>query len=89
VIVRSRDGQPAPETGVLCYKVSLSLANGKGPIQVIPARPDDGKAELEKKYLTLYNALYFEGTVVDDADRRVKIEILGREGRAYRIGVTR
>jgi hypothetical protein len=37
----------------------------------------------------LYNALYFKGTVVDDADRRVKIEILGREGRAYRIGVTR
>ena len=45
--------------------------------------------ELEKKYLNLYNALYFKGTVVDDADRRVKIEILGREGRAYRIGVTR
>jgi hypothetical protein len=32
---------------------------------------------------------WHKGTVVDDADRRVKIEILGREGRAYRIGVTR
>ena len=89
VEVRGRDRQVGSETGVLCYKVSLALGNGQGPIQVIPAKPDDGKRELEKKFITLYNALYFKGTVVDDADRRVKIEILGREGRAYRIRVTR
>jgi hypothetical protein len=41
------------------------------------------------KFVTLYNALYDKGPVIVDADRRVKIEILGREGRAYRIGVTR
>jgi M6 family metalloprotease-like protein len=89
VEVRSRDGKPGSETGVLCYKVSLSLGTGEGPIQVIPARPDDGTPELEKKFVTLYNALHFQGTVLEDAGRRVKIEILGREGRAYRIGVTR
>jgi M6 family metalloprotease-like protein len=89
VEVRGRDRQVGSETGVLCYKVSLVLGNGQGPIQVIPAKPDDGKRELEKKFITLYNALYFKGTIVDDADRRVKIEILGREGRAYRIRVTR
>jgi hypothetical protein len=47
------------------------------------------KTARDVDFNTLYNALYFKGTVVEDADRRVKIEILGREGRAYRIGVTR
>jgi hypothetical protein len=89
VEVRSRDAKPGTETGVLCYKVSLSVANGQGPIQVIPSRPDDDNRELKRKFITLYNALYFKGPVVVDADRRIKIEILGREGRAYRIGVTR
>jgi M6 family metalloprotease-like protein len=89
VEVRSTDGQPGSETGVLCYKVSLSLGSGEGPIQVIPARPDDGKRELEKRFITLYNALYFQGPVLEDAGRRVKIEILRREGRAYRVAVTR
>jgi len=76
----------AHETG---HKVSLSLGSGQGPIQVIAARPDDGKAELEKRFVTLYNALYDKGPVIVDPDQRVKIEILAREGRAYRIGVTR
>jgi M6 family metalloprotease-like protein len=89
VEVRSRDAKPGTETGVLCYKVSLSVANGQGPIQVIPSRPDDDNRELKRKFITLYNALYFKGPVIVDADRRIKIEILGREGRAYRIGVTR
>jgi M6 family metalloprotease-like protein len=89
VEVRSRDGQPESETGVLCYKVALTIESGNGPIQVIPARPDDGNPELERKFVTLYNALYFQGTVVTDRARRIKIEILGREGNAYRIGVTR
>jgi M6 family metalloprotease-like protein len=89
VEVRSRPGQPKSETGVLCYKVSLTIANGQGPIQVIPARPDDNNPELERSLVTLYNALFFKGPVITDEDRRIKIEILGREGRAYRIGVTR
>ena len=89
VEVRGRDRQVGSATGVLCYKVSLTRGNGEGPIQIIPAKPDDGRAELEKKFITLYNALYFKGTVLEDADRRVKIAILGREGRTYQIGVTR
>ncbi len=89
VEVRSRDGRPESETGVLCYKVSLAIANGSGPIQVIPARPDDDNPALEKQFITLYNALFFKGPVVDDSSHRVKIEILGRQGRAYRVGVTR
>ncbi len=89
VEARTLDGQPRSETGVLCYKVSLAVGNGKGPIQVIPSKPDDNNRELENKFVTLYNALYFKGPVIVDSDRRVKIEILGREGRSYRIGVTR
>jgi hypothetical protein len=87
--VRSWDGRPDSKTGVLGYKVSLTIANGRGPIQIIPARPDDGNRELEKQFTTLYNALYFNGPVVADVDRGIRIEILGHEGRAYRIGVTR
>jgi M6 family metalloprotease-like protein len=89
VEVRARDGQRGSETGVLCYRVSLSLGTGAGPIQIIPFKPDDGTPELEKKFATLYNALYSQGIVVNDSSRSVKIEILGREGRAFQIGVTR
>jgi M6 family metalloprotease-like protein len=89
VEVRARGHEAGAPTGVLCYKVSLTIGNGQGPIQVIPAKADDGRPDLEKKYITLYNALYLKGTVVDDTKRRIKIEILGREGTAYRIGVTR
>lgn len=89
VEVRSRDGKPDSETGVLCYRVSLAIADGRGPIRIIPARPDDDDPQLERTFVTLYHALYLRGPVVADADRRLKIEILGREGRGYRIGVTR
>jgi hypothetical protein len=34
-------------------------------------------------------AVMLKGTVLEDADRRVKIAILGREGRAYQVGLTR
>jgi hypothetical protein len=89
VEVRSRDGKTGSETGVLCYRVSLAIANGQGPIRIISARPDDGDPQLERTFVTLYHALYFRGPVVADADRRIKIQILGREGRGYRIEVTR
>lgn len=89
VEVRSRDGQPGSEPGVLCYKVSLSHGTGEGPIQVIPARADDDTPELEKKFVTLYNALFFKGVVLTDAGHRADIEILGREGKAFQIRVTR
>jgi M6 family metalloprotease-like protein len=89
VEVRSRDMPSRSEPGVLCYRVSLAIRDGQGPIQVIPARPDDDDPALERKYLTLYHALFFEGTVISDVDRGIKISILGRDRRGYRIGVTR
>jgi M6 family metalloprotease-like protein len=89
VEVRSRDGKPGSETGVLCYKVSLTITNGEGPIQVIPAKPDDGNPALEKRFVTLYNALSHEGTVLEEKSRGIKVEIQGREGRSYRIRVSR
>ena len=78
----TKDGQLRSDTGVLCYKLSLTLGTGKGPIQIIPSNADDGKPELEKKFITLYHALYSNGIVIDDAGAQVKIEILGRPGRA-------
>lgn len=89
VEVRRRERSPRSPDGVLCYKVSLARGTGQGPIQVIPARPDDGDPELEKRFVTLYHALYFEGPILTDTAHGIKIEIQGREGRAYRIRVTR
>ncbi len=89
VEVRSRDRPPKMRYGVLCYKVSLARGTGEGPIEVLPARPDDGDPELERRFVTLYHALYSQGPVLTDAAQSIKIEIEGREGRAYRISVTR
>lgn len=89
VEVRSRDMPSKSEPGVLCYRVSLAIRDGQGPIQVIPARPDDNDPALERRYITLYHALFSEGIVVNDADRRIRIEILGRDGRSFRIAATR
>jgi M6 family metalloprotease-like protein len=89
VEVRSRDGPLKSRYGVLCYRVSLTLGTGEGPIQIIPAKPDDGDPELEKRFVTLYHALFFDGPVVIDATHGIKLEIYGREDRGYRIGVAR
>jgi M6 family metalloprotease-like protein len=89
VEVRSRDARPQSETGVLCYKVSLLRATGEGPIQIIPAKADDNNAELQKRFGTLYNALFLNGPVLTDAPKRVKIEIVGRKDKAFQIRVSR
>jgi M6 family metalloprotease-like protein len=87
--VRSIDWRPESKPGVLCSKVSLLRGTGEGPIQVIPARADDNNVQLERRFGTLYNALAFDGPALTDTANRVKIEIVGREGNAYRIRVTR
>ena len=51
------------EDGVLLYTVDTKGTSGNGSIKVIPAKKDDDKnnAVLAKKYISLYNALFFEG----------------------------
>jgi M6 family metalloprotease-like protein len=86
--VRSRDGQPESETGVLLYRVDLT-AMREGHIRILPAAPDDNDPASERRFVTLYNALYHDGVVLDDKDSHVRIEILGRTGKAFRLRVTR
>jgi M6 family metalloprotease-like protein len=87
--VRTPDGRPASDTGVLCYKVSLTRGDGEGPIQVLPAKDDDGRMDLSRKVGHLRNALFFGGVVLNDPDHRVKVEVAGREGSGYKLRVTR
>jgi len=86
--VRSKDGQPESETGVLLYRVNLA-AKREGHIRVIPAAPDDNDPASERRFITLYNALFHDGVVLDDKDAHVRIEILGRTGKSFRLRVTR
>ncbi len=73
-----RNRSDIPEMGVLLYRVLLSVGSGNGPLQVIPAAPDDNMSETERRYITLYNALFHEGVVLDDKTAKVRIEIIGR-----------
>ena len=86
--VRSQDGQPASELGVLLYKIDLT-AKREGHIRVLPSAPDDNDPAKERRFITLYNALYHDGIVLEDKDAHVRIEILGRVGRSFRLRVTR
>ncbi|MCW3096418.1 MAG: family metalloprotease protein [Chthonomonadaceae bacterium] len=86
--VRSQDGQPESETGVLLYRIDLA-AKREGHIRVIPAAPDDNDPTKERRFVTLYNALYHAGLVLDDKDAHIRIEILGRAGKSFHLRVTR
>lgn len=86
--VRSLDGKPESELGVLLYRVSLA-AEREGFIRVIPAAPDDNDPVKERRFVTLYNALYHDGVVLNDKEARLRIEITGRDGKAFRLHVTR
>jgi len=87
--VRSRDGKPQSEIGVLLYRVSLKNEPGKGPIRIIPNKSDGINPPMEQRFITLYNALFYDGLMLDNAESHFKIEITGRKGRAYNIRVTR
>jgi M6 family metalloprotease-like protein len=89
VEVRNRDANPRLECGVLIYRVDLKRASGHGPIEVLPAAPDSGDKDLEKTHITLYNALYSSGVVVNDASANLRIEIIGRDGKGFKFRVSR
>ncbi len=89
VEVRSRDGKPESELGVLLYKVSLKGETGHGPIRILPASPDTSGPLLERKFITLYNALYREGLALNDETAHVRIEILGHTDKSFRLRITR
>jgi len=78
VEARTHEMDEAEEPGVLLYKVSTAVESGHGPIQVIPARPDDDNPKLRPLFATLYNALYAEGAVMRDAEHLASVEILRR-----------
>ncbi len=86
--VRSMDGQPESETGVLLYKVDLT-AKREGHLRILPAAPDDNDPAKERRFITLYNALFHNGGVLDDKENHVRIEILGRTGKSFRLRITR
>lgn len=89
VEVRARYADPKSACGVLAYRVDLKRASGYGPISILPREPDSGDPGLEKTHITLYNALYQSGSVVDDAAAHVRIVIVGRAGRGFRLRVSR
>ncbi len=90
--VRSRDGWTGTDTslGVLLYRVSLT-AEHEGFLRVLAAAPDTDPADLatERRFITLYNALFHEGIVLNDTTARARIEIVGRDGQNFRLRVTR
>ena len=77
--VRPRDpGDNDPKsTGLLVYRVSVTAASGHGPIHVIPAAPDDLNPASERKYITLYNALYTGKDRIAIKEDSVIIELTG------------
>ena len=84
-----------PEPGVLVYRVSVTTNSGRGPIQVLPAKPDDDEAhpELARRYIALYDALYRNGSTFEDAEAGVRIDVKdgekdGEKG-SFRLDVTR
>jgi len=87
--VRARDANPQSECGVLVYYVDLKRPSGHGPIKVLPAAPDSGDPDLERTYITLYNALHSSGTVINDSSAHLKVEIVGRDGKGYKFRVSR
>ncbi|MEM7308964.1 MAG: hypothetical protein AAF682_19935 [Planctomycetota bacterium] len=80
-----------PEPGVLVYRVSVATPSGHGPIQVLPARPDDDAArpELARRYVALYDALHRAGDSFVDAAAGVRIDVRPGEAGGFRVDVTR
>jgi len=79
----------ADPLGLLLYRVSTRTARGEGPVRVIPARPDDGNPMWRRMFEVLYNALWFEGIVLDDTEHRAKVSIVRRLDEGFRLRVER
>ncbi len=77
--VRPRDpGDTDPKnTGLLVYRVSMTAASGHGPIQILPAAADDLNPNSERKYITLYNALYINKTHIELSDYSITLDLTG------------
>jgi M6 family metalloprotease-like protein len=84
-------GEAHPEHGVLVYRVSVTTATGHGPIQVLPARPDDDEAhpELARRYIALYDALHGPGESFVDEATGVRIDVAVGEAGGFRLDVAR
>lgn len=83
------EGRSVP--GVLVYKVSIDVPSGRGPIEIMPAVPDDDgrHAELARKYIALYDALYFEGGTFEDTQHKIRLEVMSRSDAGYCVKSTR
>jgi M6 family metalloprotease-like protein len=87
--VRTRETSETDEPGVLLYRVRTSVETGHGPIQVLPARPDDNNRALARLLARHYNALYTEGAVLDDPEHHARITIRERTPEGYVLEVAR
>lgn len=79
------------EHGVLIYKVSIETPTGQGPIRVIPFRPDDDEQnpELARRYIALYDALYFAGSHFEDAEAGIRVDVRTNDEAGFQLRVTR
>jgi M6 family metalloprotease-like protein len=77
--------------GVLIYKVSVATPSGHGPIQVLPANPDEDKThpELARRYIALYNALYTAGSTFEDKEAGIRVKVKAAAKDSFRLDVTR
>lgn len=87
--VRSRS--PSSPAGVLIYRVSTKAPSGRGAIQIMSAKPDEASddPELPRKYMTLYNALYFSPSKFEDKESGISVDIQSKTESGYKIEVSR
>lgn len=79
------------KSGVLIYKVSTETRSGHGPIRVMPCTPDDDEQhpELARRYVALYDALYFAGSHFEDEQAGVRVDVRARADAGFQVLVTR
>ena len=82
---------PTSPPGILVYRVSTKARSGRGGIQVMSAQPDEATndPELARKYVTLFNALYFAPSKFEDKENNISVDIQAKTETGYRIEVTR
>ena len=90
--VRNRDPEDGgtTNTGLLVYRVNVSTDSGHGPVKILPAAADSLDTASEKRYITLYNALYTPPASISLKQEGITIELLGRRADgSIQIRVTR